>query len=203
MSTKKPATAAAPARPGTPARPGAAPAAGRPAAPAGAARPGAAAPANDPAPPQAPKKKRKASPLLIGLLVLTAAAGGGWAWMQREAPQASAPAAAKKAPAPVFLALDPFTVNLTTVTIERFLQIGITLELASDEAAEQVKRQMPVVRSRILLLLAAKTAEELATPEGKRKLMADILAEARAPLPAGAAPTKGIEQVHFSAFVVQ
>jgi flagellar FliL protein len=125
--------------------------------------------------------------------------------MQRHAAPASAPAAAKKdkAAAPVFLPLETFTVNLTTVTIDRFLQIGITLELAGDETAEALKRQMPVVRSRILLLLASKTAEELATPEGKKKLMADILAEARAPLPAGGAPSKGVEQVHFSAFVVQ
>jgi flagellar FliL protein len=203
MSTKKPATAAAPARPGAaaPARAGA-PAAPRPGAPT-LVRAGAAAPEAAPAASGASKKRRKASPVLIALLVLTALGAGAWAWTQRQAAPASAPAAEKKAPAPVFLALEPFTVNLTTVTIDRFLQVGITLELASDEASEALKRQMPVVRSRILLLLAAKTAEELATPEGKKKLMADILVEARAPLPAGATPTKGVEQVLFSAFVVQ
>jgi flagellar FliL protein len=61
---------------------------------------------------------------------------------------------------------------------------------------------MPVIRSRMLLLLAAKTAEELATTAGKQKLMAELLAEARAPL-AGDSPTRGVENVHFSAFVIQ
>jgi flagellar FliL protein len=103
----------------------------------------------------------------------------------------------------VFVPIDNFTVNLTTVSIDRYLQIGITLEMASGSVAEELKRQMPVIRSRMLLLLAAKTAEDLASTAGKQKLMAELLAEARAPLPAGDSPTRGVENVHFSAFVIQ
>ena len=197
MSAKKPApaparSAAAPAKPG-----------GAPAKPAAAA-------ANDVS--AAPAKKRRALPALAILLALCAAGAGGWHYMRfQELEAAPAPnsaaggkAAGKRVESePVFLALEPFTVNLTTVNIDRFLQVGVTMELDSAEASERVKRYMPVVRSRMLLLLASKTADDLATPAGKQKLVDDLLREARAPLPDTGAPHKGIENLHFSAFVVQ
>jgi len=200
MSAKKPAPAPAKSA-AAPAKPGAA-SASKTAAPVAAANDAKAAPA----------KKRRALPVLAALLALCAAGGGGWHYLRyQESKPAPVPksaaggkAVAKSAEAePVFLALEPFTVNLTTVSIDRFLQIGVTLELDSTEAGERVKRFMPVVRSRMLLLLASKTAEEISTPAGKRKLVEDLLREARAPLPDSGAPHKGVENLHFSAFVVQ
>ena len=141
--------------------------------------------------------------MLAGLaLIILGSAGGGWFYMQNQNAEAKV-AEPEKRKAPVFLPLEQFTVNLTTVTTDRYLQVGITLEVSGGDIADQLKQQMPVVRSRILLLLAAKTAEELASTAGKQKLIAEILAESRAPMPAGATPSKGIENVHFSAFVIQ
>lgn len=174
----------------------------KPVAPA-PARPGTPAAPATPAAVPAAKPSRRGRWLLLVLLVL-AGGGGAAAWMHFDAPEANA--AAAPAPAPkkktVFYAVEPFTVNLTSPTIDRFLQIGFTLEFAGDEAAEELKRQMPVVRSRLLLLLAAKTPEELATTAGKQKLMEEILAEARAPL-GGDTPSRGLERVHFSALIIQ
>ena len=62
---------------------------------------------------------------------------------------------------------------------------------------------MPVVRSRLLLLLSSKTAEDLGNLAGKHKLMSEILTEARAPLATSQLPGKGVDHVHFSSFVIQ
>src|SRR5262245_32982128 len=182
-----PATARKPAAAPTsaPKKP-AAPAAGKPAA----ANPAAA---NEAHPAKPAKRGRRG--VLIALLALVAAgSGGGWYYLEH----AAAPAKDAAAPAPepkkqqVFVPVDNFTVNLSAVSIDRYLQLGITLEMASGSAAEELKRQMPVIRGRILLLLASKTAEELATTAGKQKLIQELLAEARAPLP-GDSPTRGVE----------
>jgi flagellar FliL protein len=85
---------------------------------------------------------------------------------------------------------------------DRFLQIAFTLQVAESRVADELKLQMPVVRSRLLLLLASKTAEELGTTAGKHKLIGDLLAESRAPL-ANELPGKGVENVLFSALVIQ
>ena len=173
-----------------------------PAAAAAAAASAAAAAAAAPAP---KKKARGKIAVLTGAVLAVAGAGaGGWFYMHNQNAEAKV-AAPEKKKAPVFLPLDPFTVNLTTVTTDHFLQIGITLEVTGTDIGEQLKQVLPVVRSRILLLLASKTADELAKTAGKQKLMEEILAEARAPMPAGAnaTPTRGVENVHFSSFVIQ
>jgi flagellar FliL protein len=151
----------------------------------------------------APAKKRRAMPVLAVLMLLCAAGAGSWHYLRMQQAQAATSPKAEKKAEPVFLPLEQFTVNLTTVSIDRFLQVGITLEMSGADAGERVKKYLPVVRSRILLLLASKTAEDLATPAGKHKLVEEVLREARAPLPETGTPGKGVENAHFSAFVVQ
>jgi flagellar FliL protein len=52
------------------------------------------------------------------------------------------------------------------------------------------------------MLLSSKRASEITSMEGKQKLAEAVVAEVRAPL-SMPGPTKGIEAVHFSAFVIQ
>lgn len=105
--------------------------------------------------------------------------------------------------ASVFLPPETFTVNLQKdAGRDRFLQVGIVLEVADSPAADAVKAQMPVIRSGVLLLLASRGAEELATPEGKDKLAAQVLERVRKPVE-GAAEIAGVERVHYAAFIIQ
>ncbi len=78
---------------------------------------------------------------------------------------------------PTFLALDSFTVNLADREIERYAQLGITLEIADAKVAEQIKSYMPAIRNNILLAIADKTAAQLMDREGKLKLAAEIQRE--------------------------
>jgi flagellar protein FliL len=123
---------------------------------------------------------------------------------------------------PTFVPLDPFTVNLADKDVDRFAQIGITLQVEDPKFADQIKAFMPAIRSNVLMVLAHKTAVELLTREGKDKLAKDIMREAVRPMGIeldeedatehGDAPKKKkkkahvenpISQVLFSNFIVQ
>jgi flagellar FliL protein len=162
----------------------------------------------------APKKKgKKLLFIIVGLvLVLGVAAAAAFVIIsKRNNATPGAHAAEKKhveKKPPVFTALEPFTVNLADREREHYLQIGLTYEVGGDDIGEEVKAQMPLIRSKILLLLTSKTAMELSTPEGKIKLVHELVALARTAVadsssPNAKGPEHGIADVHFSAFIIQ
>ncbi len=179
----KPAVAAAPAQ-----KPGAAPLA--------AVKPGVA-----PAAP-AGKKKSKLLWIVLALVLLGGGGGAGWYFFGRTPPDAEGAEHKAAARAPLFLALDPFTVNLAEDAGDHYLQTGIVFQIADEKVAEQMKQYMPVVRNRILLLLSAKKPSDINTADGKRKLVDDLVTAAREAIP-GTTPDKGITGALFSSFVIQ
>ena len=78
---------------------------------------------------------------------------------------------------PIFVPLEPFTVNLADRDAERFAQIGITLEISDAKVGEMVKAFMPAVRNNVLMAIADRTAAELLGREGKDKLAKKVGAE--------------------------
>ncbi len=144
----------------------------------------------DAVPPAKAKGKKKLIIMLLAVLLVLAAGGGGAVyWMKKKAAQAAAEAEdghADKKPAfnphPVFVPLDPFTVNLADRDAERYAQIGITLELDDAKIAEQMKTFMPAIRNNILMVLAHKTSTELLSREGKLRLAEQVRREAVRPM---------------------
>ncbi len=142
-----------------------------------------AAPAAEAAPPAKGKKKLI---VMIAAAVLVLGGGGGAAMVlmkkkvdpDAEGAEDHAPAKAAHAPAakhdpkavPVFVPLDPFTVNLADRNAERFAQVGVTLEIEDAHLGEQIKSYMPAIRNNILLVIADRTSGELMGREGKAKL---------------------------------
>lgn len=124
---------------------------------------------------------------------------------------------------PTFVPLDPFTVNLADKDVDRFAQVGITLQVDDPKFADQIKAYMPAIRSNVLMVLSHKTAAELLTREGKEQLAKDIMRESVRPMGielddedddgASSAPKKKkrkkahvespVTQVLFSNFIVQ
>jgi flagellar FliL protein len=196
----------------------------------------ATAPAAEAAAPAKGGGKKKLI-IIIGAVLALVLVGGGAALMllkkkpveegeDGEAVEAPAPKAhAKSDHPPTFVPLDPFTVNLADKDVDRFAQIGITLQVEDPKFADQIKAYMPAIRSNVLMVLSHKTAVELLTREGKDKLAKDITREAVRPMgieiddedpeePAADAPKKKkkkkkahvespISQVLFSNFIVQ
>lgn len=139
--------------------------------------------------------KKKLIIIGVGVLVLVLIAGAALMVMKKKpaegedgeeaAPAAHAPAAAHKVDPshpPVFVPLDPFTVNLADKDVDRFAQVGVTLEVGDAKVADQVKAYMPAIRSNILMVLSHKTSVELLSREGKEKLAKEIMRESVRPM---------------------
>jgi flagellar protein FliL len=142
----------------------------------------------------APKKgKKKMIVILAAVLALAGAGGGAVLMMKKKAQDAAAEsedgeaehggshakAASKRDPkaVPTFVPLDPFTVNLADREAERYVQVGITLEVDDAKVGEQIKNYMPAIRNNILLALADKTAAQLMERDGKAKLAEQVRRE--------------------------
>jgi flagellar FliL protein len=135
--------------------------------------------------PPAPKGKKKLI-LIVAAVAVLALGGGGTALMlskkkaaeeaELDAEEGQAPAATKTAAkfdpkaVPVFVPLDPFTVNLADRDAERYAQIGITLELDDAKTGDTLKLYMPAIRNNILMAIADRTAGDLMGREGKSRL---------------------------------
>ncbi len=104
---------------------------------------------------------------------------------------------------PIFLKIEPFTVNLAgDRSGSRLLYTGITLRVGDEQSKEILAEHMPQVRSRLLLLLSDKQASELTTPEGKKQLSQAIIAQLNKPL-AENQPSLDLREVLFTEFIVQ
>ncbi len=96
-----------------------------------------------------------------------------------ESPAKASATATKRDPkaVPVFVPLDPFTVNLADRDAERYAQVGITLEVTTVQVGDQMKLYMPAIRNNILMAIADKSAADLQTREGKLQLATKVMRE--------------------------
>ena len=148
----------------------------------------------------------------LGLL----AVGAGGAWFMFGGSSAPAPAGAHAAAAPghgepaghgaagaVYLAFDPpFVVNFEEDGTVRFLQVSVEVLVGSEALAEQVRRHMPVLRDRMILLLSSQTYATLSTREGKEGLRAQALDDLRGLLRERLG-TDALGGLYFTGFVMQ
>jgi len=151
---------------------------------------------------EAPVVKKKSRKLLfVGIifLMLGAAGGGIWYWLHQKPVEAKH---VEKKP-PVFVTLEPFTVNLLQETGDHYLQVGVVFQVDSDKTMDAMKTYMPIIRNRILLLLSGKHPSELAQVDGKQKLVAELVMAARESLPDSAVQERGVDGAFLSAFVIQ
>jgi flagellar FliL protein len=151
---------------------------------------------------------------LVIVIVLMLAGGGGAAWyFMKDSGEEKATTAADKGKAkgkenakgqkpPVFVNLEPFTVNLASEGSDRYLQTTIVMQMSDDKAAEAMKVYMPVIRNRVLMLLSSKRPSEIESVEGKQKLVTELVAAARETVP-GSTPERGATGALFSSFVIQ
>jgi flagellar FliL protein len=169
------------------------------------------------APPEEPpkKKSKKKLILVVAAAVAVLAGGSGAAWFflggEAEPPAKGAHPVPKVDPGkpPVFITMEPFTVNLQVDssappdrTTGEFLQISFTLQVADRNQEDIIKQYMPQVRSRLLLLLSSRKASEISTAEGKKKLADDIIAQIKQPFAPGL-PPQAVTGVFFTSFVIQ
>ncbi|MGQ4880148.1 flagellar basal body-associated protein FliL [Billgrantia sp. LNSP4103-1] len=145
--------------------------------------------------------------LMILLVLLSTAAAGAAIYMvmsDRNGNEGeNAQAQQLQRQAPIFVKIDPFTVNLADDSFgSRLLYTGISLKVGSEETREILTEHMPQVRSRLLMLFSGKQANELTTPDGKRRLSEEVIAILTEPL-TEPQPALEIRDVLFTEFIVQ
>lgn len=121
--------------------------------------------------------KKKGKGLLIGILAAVLAGGGGAGWyFLKPAPNPDAEKQKRYAPAlnPIFINLDPFTVNLADEGGERMAQMTLVLEMLNQHAADDLNKFLPIVRNELLLLISSQTAKDLLSTSGKQTLAKEI-----------------------------
>lgn len=170
-------------------------------APKPAPKKGALEEANEDTP--KPKKSGKKIIFIIFVLLLLIGGGGGawWYFTGDESKDEKSAKVDSTAP-PIFLAMEQFTVNLQAEAGDHYLQVSMTLQAGSKDDVEQVKLYMPQIRSRILMLLTSKKASEIATTDGKKKLVEEIMAQVNLPVTPQGKPLT-IVNVFFTSFVIQ
>lgn len=148
--------------------------------------------------------KKKLMVIIIAAVLGLVAAGGAAAWFFTQGSSEKAPKQKEKSKSgpPVFVPVEPFTVNLQPEDGEQYLQLSFTLQVASLEEVEVIKTNMPKVRSRLLLLLSGKKASEINTPEGKHQLSAEIIEQVRMPFE-DKGPSQEVTEVLFTSFIIQ
>jgi flagellar FliL protein len=159
------------------------------------------------------KRGKRLKPIIIGLAVFVLLAGAGgalWYFVLRDRFPAQEsteqPKSAKHeeepAKAPIFLALDPFIVNLQPSPIGKRMQVALSLQVGSEEQVEHIKLFMPEVRSRLLILLSGKTGADISTTEGKTVLTNEIISLVNQPF-TGRKDEQHVTAVFFTSFVIQ
>ena len=104
---------------------------------------------------------------------------------------------------PVFTHIEPFTVNLADDRYgSRLLYTGITLRVGNEQSKAIIEEHMPQVRSRLLILLSGKQANELTSTEGKEELAQAIISRLNVPLSENQPPLD-LREVLFTEFIVQ
>lgn len=150
-------------------------------------------------------KRKLLIPVLLVLTLVACSVAGYTVWRMMKAPADAHETAKPEVPvAPVFFALDTFTVNLINPDNDpdRVLYVGFTLRLPDEDTRRRMNDYLPEVRSRLLLLLSRQSASALSNEQGKQDLVKQIKAVLAPPLVQGQ-PQQVVSDVLFTAFILR
>ena len=137
---------------------------------------------------------------LLGLVVLLLAGAVGYLFLNKPDPAAVHEAAPAAKHVPVFEKIDTFVVNLGGH--DTVLQTELQVELSDEAGREMLKQFMPRIRNNLIMLLSSKTADEVATAEGKARLRGQIRSVINESL-AETGRRDVVRSVVFNSFIVQ
>jgi flagellar FliL protein len=126
-----------------------------------------------------------------------AAAAGGHGAAPAAGGHGAAPAAAGGPSANIF-ALEPFIVNIYDGQELRYLKVKVELEMVLPAVKGEIEAKLAPIRDAVLVLLSAKTLQDIQDVQGKNALKDEILGAINKHIPPGK-----ISKVYFTDFVVQ
>jgi flagellar FliL protein len=111
---------------------------------------------------------------------------------------APAAGAAAGGPSANIFPLDPFIVNIYDGQELRYLKVKVELEMVGPAIKAEIEGRLAPIRDSILILLSAKTLQDIQDVQGKNTLKDEILGAINKNIPPGK-----IAKVYFTDFVVQ
>lgn len=114
------------------------------------------------------------------------------------APAGAAAGAAAGGPAANIFPLEPFIVNIYDGQELRYLKVKVELEMVGPAVKGELEARLAPIRDAILVLLSAKTLQDVQDVQGKNTLKDEILGAINKHIPPGK-----ISKVYFTDFVVQ
>jgi flagellar FliL protein len=134
-----------------------------------------------------------------GAAAAPAAAGGHGAPAPAAGGHGAAPAAGGAAsPAANIFPMDPFIVNIYDGQELRYLKVKVELEMVGPAIKGEVEGRLAPIRDSILILLSAKTLQDIQDVQGKNTLKEEILVAINKNIPPGK-----VTKIYFTDFVVQ
>lgn len=150
--------------------------------------------------PEGEKKEKKSGNkkmiIIIAVAAVLAIAGGFFTYTQLVAKGKEESHKKEETKKTVLIPLDPFVVNLAEQG--RFLKVTMQLELIDEVNQPMAAEKVPQFRDAIITLISSKSAEALASPEGKIQLKDELLLRLN--------HTSGKEifkNIYFTEFVMQ
>lgn len=139
--------------------------------------------------------------ILIAVIAIGAGAGGAWYFMKMSDDGESEPVKPKAKPT-TFVDLDIFTVNLQPEENNQYLQVGLTVKTRETPVVQEIAKQMPDIRNRILMLLSSKKSAEITSIAGKQQLSQQIADEIKQSV-SSSELDEDVLEVLFTSFVIQ
>lgn len=103
-----------------------------------------------------------------------------------------------KAKVKSLLSMETFVVNLADPGGKRYLRVTIALEIDDQDFVEEVKKNVPKMRDKVLLILPSKKFKDIRTSSGKDSLRKEIIAQLNPLL-----NKCKITNLYFQEFVIQ
>lgn len=141
----------------------------------------------------------------VGVVLLGAGAFAGVALMKDEPAEGEEQAAVAPARGPaIYQSLHPpMVVNFKdSLGDSHFMQITMEVMSRDQDAINAVRDHTPAIRNSLILLYSNAVYEEIATREGKEKMLADGLAEIQRVMTEQTGEP-GVEALYFTALVIQ
>jgi len=121
--------------------------------------------------------------LVVCFVIIALAVGAGlyvfWGKVSGAAPAtgegAEEVAEVAKVKVKSLISMETFVVNLADPGGKRYLRVTIALEIDDKDFVEEVKKNVPQMRDKALLILPAKTFKDIRTSSGKDALRKEII----------------------------
>lgn len=143
--------------------------------------------------------------LVLVLVLLLLAVGAGAYYLLRargdSSVEGSAPPVAEASREPIYADVNKVLVSLQYGGRTRYVQADVQLMSYSPRVIDQVHRDMPAIRDRLLILISAQDFAALKTLEGKEALRVDALQAVNTIL--GLTPPDVVEALYFEDFILQ